>query len=417
MFSEGIDKWHDRNIYSNFDKLMLINLFSNRSFHDLYQYPIFPMLYDEIGLKRTMNKPIGFQELNKERFNLIVEYYEYAKDFAEPEDKENIHFFNVFFSNITYVCNYLLRVFPYSYIAIEIQGEGFDNPNRLFSSIDTTMHNTLNERGDLRELIPEMFYFPPLFYNINNLQFNKLNNGIEVDNVYIKEGKPFNKLQVYEFLKRMRNNLEKEKNLNGWIDLIFGIYKEYNEKKERYYDKNNNVEFISKPNIINDDLIMQTYDFGVLPLKILSDKFPIQNEISQDLENRINNFNKNQFIQDHFYCLREEKISFICFGEKGINSQYLNLINTSQRGKKIFGIEIKWDYFNRLKSYKPDDNIYYLFTGDVFGNLSVYDMKKKLTLSNSNYDFEDCSKGKQLFNKIYNKEFKLLKKYVIILKK
>ena len=69
---------------------MIINLFSNRSFHDLYQYPVFPMLYDDLGgLKRNMKEPIGFQQINKEseeRYNLLKESYEYAKDFAEDED-------------------------------------------------------------------------------------------------------------------------------------------------------------------------------------------------------------------------------------------------------------------------------------------------------------------------------------------
>ena len=414
LFSENIDNWHDRNIYSNFDKLMIINLFSNRSFHDLYQYPVFPMLYDDIGgLKRNMKEPIGFQQINeesKERYNLIKESYEYSKDFAEDEDKNNIHYFNVFFSNITYVCNYLIRVFPYSFIAIEIQGDGFDTPNRLFSSIDSTLHNTLNERADLRELIPEMFYFPPLFYNQNNIQLNKLTDGTEIDNVFIKSEKKFDKKDMYQFIKRMKNYLENEKDLNQWIDLIFGINKEFNDKKERYYDKNNNVEFISKPNVINDELIMQTYDFGVLPLQILSDKFPMQNNISKELEKEINEYNKNQFNQDHFYCLCNEKISFICLGEKGINSKYLDLINKSQKGKKFLGIEIKWNFFNKLKNYKPNDNIYYLFTGDSFGNLAVYDILKKTTFPESNNDFEIIDKEKKYSEMIENNQYRLLKK-------
>jgi hypothetical protein len=45
LFDDSIDEWKEKNYYySNFDKLMVINIFSNRSFNDLHQYPVFPML-------------------------------------------------------------------------------------------------------------------------------------------------------------------------------------------------------------------------------------------------------------------------------------------------------------------------------------------------------------------------------------
>jgi hypothetical protein len=138
LFKDNIDIWKDKiYYYSNFDKLMIINLFSNRSFNDLYQYPVFPMLYNEIKLKRVMNESIGFQDLTeeaKERKNQTVESYIYSKE--SQDDNIEKYYFNLFYSNITYTCNYLIRVFPYSFIGIEYQGDGFDDPNRLFFSIN-----------------------------------------------------------------------------------------------------------------------------------------------------------------------------------------------------------------------------------------------------------------------------------------
>ena len=220
LFSENIDLWKEKNIYSNFDKLMLINLFSNRSFHDLNQYPVFPMLYNAIKLKRDMKKPIGFQEINqdsKNKMKLIQESYFYEKEFGNEENEE-IAYFSIIFSNITFVCNYLIRVYPYSYIAIEVQGGGFDTPSRLFFSISSMMNNTLTQRSDLRELIPEFFYFPPLFFNMNNVELNKLTDGSSIDNVYI-QNKNEDKIEIYNFLKNFQLTVT-PKILNSFLYLL-----------------------------------------------------------------------------------------------------------------------------------------------------------------------------------------------------
>ena len=201
LFSENIDIWKEKHTYSNFDKLMIINIFSNRSFCDLNQYPVFPMLYNEIdNLKRQMDKPIGFQEINKEsisRTKLIKDSYYTEKEYNEDGSTE-ISYFNILFSNISFVCNYLIRVYPYSYLSIEIQGDRFDIPDRLFYSINSMMFNTLSQRVDLRELIPEMFYFPPLFSNMNNVELGKLRDGNTIDNVYVKDRKE-DKVKKYIF--------------------------------------------------------------------------------------------------------------------------------------------------------------------------------------------------------------------------
>ena len=409
LFSENIDIWKEKNIYSNFDKLMIINLFSNRSFNDLNQYPVFPMIYNEIKLKREMDKPIGFQEINKDsetRTKLIKDSYYTEKEYNEDGSTE-ISYFSILFSNISFVCNYLIRVYPYSFIAIELQGDRFDTPDRLFFSIDSTMHNTLTQRSDLRELIPEMFYFPPLFSNINNIELGKLRDGSNIDNVII-HNKNENKIEKYMFLKRMKDSLEAEENLNLWIDKIFGIYKEFDENNERYYSSNNNIDFISKPQITNDNLMLQSCDFGVLPYKLFTNKFPAQNKIAQETESKIKNHNYNQFLSDHIECLYDEKISFMCKGEKGINSVYLKLINKNDY--YFFGLA-DWYYF-RYKNYN-NEVVYYLFTGDVFGILSVYIRVAEINKKNNiNEEFREMCSDKNFCEDIYNQNYILLNKIV-----
>ena len=403
---ELINIWNDKKYYySNFDKLMIINLFSNRSFNDLYQYPVFPMLYNEIGKKRKMKEPIGFQDLteeSKDRKQLIIDSYYYAEGDTESDTNDK-YYFNLFYSNITYTCNYLIRVFPYSFIGIEYQGDGFDDPNRLFSSINSTFLNTLNKLNDFQELIPEMFYFPPLFYNINDLKFGKISNGKEIDNVIVHDCDE-NEKRKYKFLNDMREYLENEENLDLWIDLIFGINKEQNEKGERYYNENSNIEFKNNPQILTNTLVLQSYDFGVLPYQLLKIKFP-KKEKYKELEKKleINKYNKNLFNEEHIECLIDGKISFICKGEKNINSKYLEIINNHKKKPLSFfgfiGIKNK---DNNIIEKKMNNDFSYIFTGDVFGNLSVYKKNNNIISNNNKKEVNEVRYDSILLDEIKN---------------
>ncbi len=206
----------------------------------------------------------------------------------------------------------------------------------------------------------------------------------------------------------MKDNLEKEENLNHWIDLIFGINKEYNENSERYYNSKCSVELKSRPDLTNDDLTLQSCDFGVLPLKLFSTEFPKQNEIKPDLENKIIKFNYVQFKKDHIHCLSDERISFICIGEKGINSNYLDLINDF----KILGFSINLNFFKRNSN--NEKNIYYLFTGDTLGSLSIYKMQKidePINLMEANKEFIETNPEKNYCYNIENHNYLLLNKF------
>ena len=111
LFNEDIFSWDKKKFYySNFDKLMIINIFSNRSFNDLNQYPVFPMLYNKIGKTRNLEQHIGFQELTKdgiERKQLIIDSYNAFKNIKE--DNKELYYFNIMYSNGVYTCNYLIH--------------------------------------------------------------------------------------------------------------------------------------------------------------------------------------------------------------------------------------------------------------------------------------------------------------------
>ena len=375
---------------SNFDILIFINLYSNRSFKDLYQYPVFPMFYEPINKKRIMNKPIGLQDLDpqsKSRINLINDSFRAANDDYQenPKISNPPRLFNTFFSNPIYVSNYLIRIFPYSFSCIELQGDGFDNPNRLFYAIDGAFNNTLSQKSDLRELIPELFYCFELFKNKNNIQLNKLSNKKEIDTSRINtdNDKETDK-DIYKFLANMRNLLEKEETLNEWINLIFSDKTIKDDRNRDYYSKETFITFENNEKIIKNPLIMDSADFGILPFKLFTANFPV---IKKDNFDKIKKYNYLMIDVDHFINNYNPLKCCMCIGRTYIDKEYLNLF------KKTAQLTEDISLINKIKEI--DENVFY-FLGDIFGNVTIYAIVKENKLNkNKNLSF---------FRKIFHKK-------------
>ena len=65
------DNWRNWKL-SNFDYLMYLNLFSNRSYNDLNQYPVMPWVLKDYNLNefnesslRDLSLPMGMIEINE----------------------------------------------------------------------------------------------------------------------------------------------------------------------------------------------------------------------------------------------------------------------------------------------------------------------------------------------------------------
>jgi len=224
-----------------FDIIMLLNLISNRSYIDMYQYPVFPLLnfYDknEKYIPRNFEEHIGFQigseecKKRKERFEIL--YKNEMEENDEEEENEGVDeddedklmnqptYFNTRYSNIVYASNFMVRLFPYSFSCIELQGEGFDNPNRLFFAIKNTFYNISAQQSDLRELIPEFFYLPEMFMNINFINFGERSNGEKVNNVIVPTSFPIEKNKINnddKMIKKDKNKIKDFHNINNNIN-------------------------------------------------------------------------------------------------------------------------------------------------------------------------------------------------------
>ena len=120
------------------------------------------------------------------------------------------------------------------------------NLERSFTSSST-------EKSDVRELIPELFYLPNLFQNFNNLSYGTLQDKSTNPNATSKilreihKVPPSEKIYVNEVLTGFWNEnnpnyfvlihrrILENKNLkiNDWINLIFGIYSNGENAKEK----------------------------------------------------------------------------------------------------------------------------------------------------------------------------------------
>ena len=385
------------NEISTFDIIILLNLLSNRSYNDLYQYPIFPVLYfydkiensNSINVPRTLSNHIGFQTDTKKgenRKKLFVNSYEMAKEEINDglSDISEAYYFNTNYSNSVYICNYLLRIFPYSFIAIEIQGDGFDDPNRLFHSIENTFYTISYLNTDLREILPEFYFMPEMFININKLNFKKKSTGIQVDNVIIPEveeiiGKNINNnkdnsnYSCFKYVEYMRNYLEnKNIKIYDWLNIIFGNKQRYNDinKKEQYFRTETYFNFDKEDSerldgYLKNDLIMSSVEFGLIPIQIIFNDREIK-----DNENNINysSVSKN---------IIEPKLKSNIYK----NKKYSFNISNNSDNKKDYKINENIHKYIFKKGNKNNNIIY-----DNIGKIGIYINDK---LVNEFYDNKD----------------------------
>ena len=145
---------------------MLLNTYAGRTFNDLNQYPVFPWIlkdYTSETLKlnediyRDLSKPIG--AINEERLSYCVERME-SYIGSDPKFLYGTHY-----SGAWNVMHFLIRLEPFTSLSLQLQSGKFDHPDRLFSSIASAWNSCQSNTADVKELIPEFFYFPEFLKN------------------------------------------------------------------------------------------------------------------------------------------------------------------------------------------------------------------------------------------------------------
>ena len=394
-FSYFISKSDGFNQICNFDLIIYMNLIANRSYIDLYQYPVFPVLFfcdkqNQI-LIRDLKLPIGFQDITQEAKKRSDDVF---KNLI-PDDNEKLIYFRIHYSSIIFASNFLIRLFPFSFGSIQLQGENFDDPNRSFYSVGCAFYSMLITQ-DIRELIPEFFYLPEMLMNINNINFGTLQNGDLMDDVVIsdeiikkelssyqkvlcssyKDAKENRKniLKSFIFIIKMKYYLENLTNedLKCWLNLIFGQLQKYSSKKlqgqlfreESYISVYKETFKKNKPRY---DTMVQV-DTGLIPNQILLN------------EREVNRIKERKFVYD-------SNSNYEILNQKMINV----LDDSKENPTKNY-----WD--NNIKADFEKDNHYY-----GVGRFKVYNLiNNKRILIDEIVDHSD-----KILNYFYNKRLNM----------
>ncbi|XP_006893098.1 PREDICTED: LOW QUALITY PROTEIN: neurobeachin-like protein 2 [Elephantulus edwardii] len=219
-------KWVQREI-SNFEYLMQLNTIAGRTYNDLSQYPVFPwVLQDYVSPTLDLNNPAVFRDLSKpigvvnpKHAQLVREKYESFEDPAGTIDRFH---YGTHYSNAAGVMHYLIRTEPFTSLHLQLQSGRFDCSDRQFHSVAAAWQTRLESPADVKELIPEFFYFPDFLENQNGFDLGCLQlNNEKVGDVVL----PPWASSPEDFIQQHRRALESEyvsAHLHEWIDLIFG---------------------------------------------------------------------------------------------------------------------------------------------------------------------------------------------------
>jgi len=423
-----MDEWQNYMI-SSLEYLMWLNIYAGRSFNDLTQYPVVPWLISNYDVSQIVYKfhhrdlsiPMGMMELEKDEKSLTrketyLDAYESLKnDFIESnpdfnyetylqkgdeyydtykakklkikmkEEKKNNdnidemgdefapiqvnqfpYYYGSHYSNPTYVSHYLTRIFPFSFISIEIQGDKFDDPDRMFISMAKTFESACTLKDDVRELIPEFYTLSEMFENKNNLNLAQGKIGTEGNEIKISGVTlpPWCDNNPANFVTEMRKFLEfYGDKLNKWIDLVFGSYQRGEKSEEAHnifmaqtYEKMVKIEEITDPDIRNT--VMRLNEIGVTPYKIFLNDSKQRFDKAQFLKKSLNySYSKGNFLYD---CKQLENIKFKTKNYKNLykkeSKNSKNEIQSFEISPKI--IKIKWVDNETLKIF-TNTNQYY----------------------------------------------------------
>ncbi|KAK8894389.1 hypothetical protein M9Y10_022824 [Tritrichomonas musculus] len=248
------EKW-ENGLMSNFEYLLALNSYSGRSFNDPSMYPVFPWIIADyksqtLDLKknesfRDLSKPVG--ALNAERLEKIIKRPNPYDSFVrEP------YLYPSSYSSLLYVYLFLIRMEPFTSLHIKTQSGKFDHAPRQFISI-IKAYDMVNENiQDFRELTPEFFFDHSFLNNTNNFNLGKYE-GVQIGDVELPVWAHGNSI---EFIYMNRKALESQyvsKNLNKWIDLIWGV----NQNGPGAVESNNTFIPYMYESVWSDELINQ----------------------------------------------------------------------------------------------------------------------------------------------------------------
>lgn len=183
------------------------------------------------------------------------------------------------YSTAAFTLNWLIRIEPFTSYFLNLQDGKFDHADRTFHSLSTSWKNCQRDTSDVKELIPEFFYLPEMFMNLNKYNMGSTQENNLIDDVELPKWAK----NAHEFVRINRMALESEFvscQIHQWIDLIFG-YKQRGPEAIRNcnvfyyltYEGAVNLESIEDP-VTKEAIESQIKNFGQTPCQLLTEPHP-----------------------------------------------------------------------------------------------------------------------------------------------
>ena len=381
------DKWIKWEI-STLNLITYLNLYANRSFNDINQYPVFPWLSLEYGNDsftykqlRPFGTPMGMLDFNKE-VAARKESFISTWSVCTKEEENDAERYRSHYSTSLYITYYLVRVFPFSNIRIELQGKNFDDPHRLFNSMKDSFWCATTQRADLRELIPEFFYFPEMFYNYNKFNLGEIKNK-ETKSVYevndVKMPKWCND-NGYIFINMHRMLLESpevNEKINEWFNIIFGVKQRGDKAKKiknlflKYtYDEEFEEEYNKQEDVNTKIFYCRMVEFGITPHQIF------KNDTSKRLNYNEIKTKKDLFVNMTEILKKKEEKNLEIINELQINDE-------DKKNNKFIPVKL---FLNNKKGEDDDKKKLYIIDNinGIIKQFKIEQISKTKNVNNNN---------------------------------
>ncbi|XP_006810621.1 neurobeachin-like protein 1, partial [Neolamprologus brichardi] len=226
---------------------------------------------------RDLSKPVAV--LNERNAKAVREKYE---SFEDPTGTIDRFHYGTHYSNAAGVMHYMIRVEPFTSLHIQLQSGRFDCADRQFHSIPATWQTLMDNPNDVKELIPEFFYFPEFLENQNGFDLGRLQISKErVNDVVLPKWAK----SPEDFIYKHRKALESEyvsAHLHEWIDLIFG----YKQRGPAAVEALNVFYYCTYEGAVDLDAITDEKErkalegmisnFGQTPCQLLKEPHPVR---------------------------------------------------------------------------------------------------------------------------------------------
>ena len=344
-FKEEICNYWFKNRISNYDYLILLNTLSGRALNDLSQYFIFPWIIKDFN-KDNLN-----WMSNSIYRDLSIPIYAIGGDFKKIKENYDIldedqYHSGTFYSTHNFVCYYLVRLHPFTEIHIEIQGARFDAKPRMFNG--ARQLSELKEKP--QELIPQIYYLPELYLKLNYVLENKESDEAIISDFTLPSWSKDDPRKFTLILKKLLESEKVSKNLNHWIDLIFG-YQQRGPNAEKAFNiyrapvnfpnKEKLEELIESGEI--ESYLYEKEELGCIGKQLFTKQHKIKENINENIKSKMIFFNSDEKIRQIIIeKLRDEsnslkKISFKKYNDI-IFPEYYSLNNLKSRSYYQGGI-------------------------------------------------------------------------------